>query len=356
MTSAMGKAGDSPSRFSGKPSQSNHRSTEGWKKSIEDSIKETECMLKDAVPSFNASHHRSNATSNTGSTYSAPKSMPFSASAMLDRVLESEQTIQALVNTVQVLRNERSQQEEKLISMQVQLNHVLQRLDERGVDLTTEQKYGTWTHTVDLKLKHLTESANTSFRDTSVAKSQAQALDTLSDELRRFKAGVRKELDSVAAQMSALRTSVTSLQGDVSTQAMHFRHVSAKSDEAFDQMSDHKSRHREILRRVQQNSEEIEVLMEEVSRVRKEIARGYDTTKPESRKTASSTPKRNPFTSASPDNMQDDFPSFETLKRRWARRKSNENDRPLDDLDLTLDKSRIIQRAIFASENIDSDP
>ena len=37
-------------------------------------------------------------------------------------------------------------------------------------------------------------------------------------------------------QMSGLRSSMTAIQGDVAAQALHFRHVSQRSDEAYEQV------------------------------------------------------------------------------------------------------------------------
>jgi predicted nucleic acid-binding Zn-ribbon protein len=310
---------------------------------------------------------------------------------MVDKLGRFETTVASLTRTVERLAHERNNDKDEIVGLKAEIKAVNKRLAERGVDLKTERKMDMWKQRVDGHLDTLGRQLASTQAEREGAKANAQALTSVMDEFRSFKAEARRETDQFATMFSELRSSIIEMQGELASQASHFRMVSQRSDEATDEVRVASTRQRHDKRVVERLADEIERLQGEVRAVRAASNHRPSSTHDgggrngggggggggrrllvdeEQPPSSYASPMHGrsrtgggnrgahsgsgngggggAVTVSTPNNAMLQVPevvSFETLKRRWAlRREQDADESTLDSFDLTLDASRIIRR------------
>eukprot|EP00037_Helgoeca_nana_P016121 m.151531 g.151531 ORF g.151531 m.151531 type:complete len:206 (+) comp23351_c0_seq8:140-757(+) len=108
--------------------------------------------------------------------------------AMLDRIAKHEQSVHTLQSTVNLLLEERDRSRLETAELKEQLHGLSNRLAEKGVDMTTEQKLMAWKRDVDQNLYSLTDQVQIHSNHNQSTTASALAISALADELRSTKA------------------------------------------------------------------------------------------------------------------------------------------------------------------------
>eukprot|EP00041_Stephanoeca_diplocostata_P009027 m.136678 g.136678 ORF g.136678 m.136678 type:complete len:340 (+) comp17579_c0_seq1:225-1244(+) len=278
------------------------------------------------------------------------------ASALWDRIASSETVIAQLVATVQLLQEDRAAQENEIQRLKTQVSAVHHRLEERGVELSTETKLDAWKRDFDRKLHTLNEQVATAAHDQQATAASGQAIAALTDELRGLKATYRQEVDQLNAQLSDLRSSLTICQGDIASHTSRMRMVGDACDDCSTTVHTMSAKVRSLTRAVQRGSEDHDSLSAEISCLRKRI-KHLEAVRANAENVTPSRPPRNATGSCEPS----DGPTFDTLKRQWALRKQsagpNGTPNTSGDVsalfnDMSLNESAIIARGAYSPAHL----